>query len=66
MSDPIQKHSLDDGLRPGDPDVSVRFADCPVIRLAKQGLSINLPRMCEPPKDEILQELLAAFRRAEE
>ena len=26
---------------------------------------IDLPRMCEPPKDEILQELVASFRRIE-
>ncbi len=66
MSDEIQKRALDHGFRPGNPSVSVRFPESPLLRYAKQGLRIDLPRMCEPPKDRILQDLLASFRRLEE
>jgi len=66
MSDPIQRHALDHGFRPGNPSVSVRFAESPLIRNAKHGLRIDLPRMCQPPKNDALQELLASFRRIEE
>jgi serine/threonine protein kinase len=66
MSEPIQKHALKHGFRPGNPDVSVRFPQSPLLRLAKHGLRIDLPRMCEPPNDDILQKLLILFRRIEE
>jgi serine/threonine-protein kinase len=66
MSDDIQKRALEHGFRPGNPNVSVRFPESPLLRHAKRGLRIDLPRMCEPPKDRVLQELLASFRRIEE
>jgi ABC-type sulfate transport system substrate-binding protein len=66
MSEPIQKRALEHGFRPGNPSVTLRFPESPLLRHAKQGLKIDLPRMCEPPKDEVIQELLASFRRIEE
>jgi Ca-activated chloride channel family protein len=65
MSDEIQKRALEHGFRPGNPNVSIRFPESPLLRHAKQGLKIDLPRMCEPPKDRVLQELLASFRGIE-
>ncbi len=65
MSEPIQKRALDHGFRPGNLDVSVRFPESPLIRLARHGLRIDLPRMCEPPKNEVLQDLLASLRQVE-
>jgi Ca-activated chloride channel family protein len=62
MSEPIQKRALEHGFRPGNPSVSVRFPESPLIRHALQGLKIDLPRMCEPPSDDVLQELLASCR----
>jgi hypothetical protein len=66
MSAPIQKHALEHGFRPGNPDVSVRFEESPLIRQANHGVRIDLPRMCEPPKDEVLQALLALSRRIDD
>jgi len=66
MSEPIQRNALEHGFRPGNPSVSVRFPTSPLIRNAKHGLRIDLPRMCQPPKNDAIQELLAAFRRIEE
>ena len=66
MSEPIQKRALEHGFRPGNPDVSVRFPESPLIRHAGQGVRIDLPRMCEPPRDEVLQELLTLSRRIED
>jgi serine/threonine protein kinase len=54
MSEPIQKRALDHGFRPGNPDVSIRFPESPLIRHASHGVRIDLPRMCEPPRDEVL------------
>ena len=66
MSEPIQKRALEHGFRPGNPLVSVRFPESPLVRHASHGVRIDLPRMCEPPKDEVLQELLALSRRIED
>jgi serine/threonine protein kinase len=66
MSEPIQKKALDHGFRPGNPAVSVRFPASPLIRHASQGIKIDLPRMCEPPNSEVVEELLASSRRLEQ
>ena len=66
MSEPIQKRALEHGFRPGNPSVSVRFPESPLIRHARQGLTIDLPRMCEPPTDLVMQGLLSSVRRIEE
>jgi Ca-activated chloride channel family protein len=65
MSEPIQKRALDHGFRPGNPEISIRFAGSPLIRHSSHGVRIDLPRMCEPPRDDVLQELLASSRRFE-
>jgi hypothetical protein len=61
MSQPVQERALEHGFRPGNPEVSVRSADSPLLRHAKQGLRIELPRMCEPPRANIVKKLLASF-----
>jgi Bacterial extracellular solute-binding protein len=66
MSEPIQKQALEHGFRPGNPAVSVRFPDSPLLRHAKNGLRIDLPRMCEPPKSEVLQSLLTSFKQIDD
>jgi serine/threonine-protein kinase len=62
MSEPIQRRALEHGFRPGSTAVSPRFPDSPLVRHAGQGLRIELPRMCEPPSNEVVRELLAAAR----
>jgi serine/threonine-protein kinase len=66
LSAPIQKRALEHGFRPGNPAVSVRFPESPFIRNDKHGIRIDLPRMCEPPKNEVVQDLLDSFRRIED
>lgn len=59
MSTSVQIRALEHGFRPGNPEVSVRSGDSPLIRHAEQGIKIDLPRMCEP-RAETLKELLAS------
>jgi eukaryotic-like serine/threonine-protein kinase len=66
MSAPIQERALEHGFRPGNPAVSVRFPESPFIRNTEHGIRIDLPRMCEPPKDQVVQDLLDSFRRIED
>jgi serine/threonine-protein kinase len=61
MSTPIQLQALEHGFRPGNPEVSVRRADSPFLRHAKQGMRIDLPRICEPPRAETVKKLVASF-----
>ncbi len=65
MSEPMQRRALEHGFRPGNPEVSVRFAESPLIRHAAHGILIDLPRMCEPPRAEVVKSLLAAYGRLE-
>ena len=65
MSEPIQRRALEHGFRPGNPDISVRFADSPLLRHAQDGLQLHLPRMCEPPPAETIKKLLTVSAQAE-
>jgi ABC-type sulfate transport system substrate-binding protein len=65
MSKPIQLRALEHGFRPGSPEVSVRSPDSPFLRHAKQGMRIDLPRMCEPPRAETVKKLVATFGTGE-
>ncbi len=60
MSEPIQRRALEHGFRPGNPDISVRSADSPLLCHAEHGLQIHLPRMCEPPRADDHQEIAQA------
>jgi Ca-activated chloride channel family protein len=66
MSEPIQRRALEHGFRPGNTSVSVRNPDSPLVRHANRGLQIELPRMGDPPTNEVVRELLAASRRVEQ
>jgi serine/threonine-protein kinase len=65
VSESIQRKALEHGFRPGNPTVPVRFADSPLVRHEAQGLTIDLPRVCEPPRAEVINDLIASFRRIE-
>jgi serine/threonine-protein kinase len=65
MSEPVQKQALEHGFRPGNPEVSVRYPQSTLVRLDHQGLKIDLPRMCEPPKADGIKKLLSTFSRIE-
>jgi ABC-type Fe3+ transport system substrate-binding protein len=65
LSEPIQKQSLDHGLRPGNPQVPVKFPESPLVEYEKYGLQIDLGRTCEPPKAEVINNLLAGWQRSQ-
>jgi serine/threonine protein kinase len=65
MSEPIQRRALEHGFRPGNPDVPVRFPTSPLVRHEAEGVKLDLPRMCEPPQADVVNDLLASFRRIE-
>jgi ABC-type Fe3+ transport system substrate-binding protein len=66
MSEPIQKLALEDGFRPGNSSVSVRYTGSPLLANERQGVRIEIPlRLCEPPRADVLSSLLSSFQRAQ-
>jgi Ca-activated chloride channel family protein len=63
LSEPIQKESLVHGFRPGNPNVAIRFPESPFVVYGKYGIQLDLQKICEPPKAEVLNNLLASWQR---
>jgi ABC-type Fe3+ transport system substrate-binding protein len=62
-SEPVQRKSLTHGFRPGNPAVPVRVPDSPFTLYQRFGLKIDLGTVCEPPRAEVLNNLLAGWER---
>jgi Bacterial extracellular solute-binding protein len=65
LSEPTQKQSLDHGFRPGNPQVPVKFPESPLFQYQKYGLQINIGATCEPPKAEVINNLLAGWQKSQ-
>src|SRR5499433_932250 len=65
LSEPIQKQSLVHGFRPANPNVPIKFADSPFVLYANYGVQVDLQKICEPPKAEVVNNLLASWQRAQ-
>jgi Ca-activated chloride channel family protein len=65
LTEPIQKEALAHGFRPGNPAVPVRFAGSPFVDLASYGVQVDLAKVCEPPRSEVVTNLLASWQRAQ-
>lgn len=63
LSEPIQRQALVHGFRPGNPAVPVRTPDSPFVTYQRFGLSVDLGDTCEPPKAEVINNLLAGWQR---
>jgi len=65
MTEPVQKESLKHGFRPGDPNVPVKFAESPFTVYERYGLQIEPGSTCEPPRAEVINNLLAIWQRSQ-
>jgi len=65
LTEPIQKESLAHGFRPANPNVPVKFADSPFSLYAGNGVQVDLQKICEPPKAEVVNNLLASWQRTQ-
>jgi len=63
LSEPIQRESLKHGFRPGNPTVPIKFPESPFVAYERFGLRIDLGEICEPPKAEVINNLLAIWQR---
>jgi len=65
LSDRIQRESLVHGFRPANPSVPVKFADSPFVKYADYGVQVDLQKICEAPKAEVVNNLLQSWQRAQ-
>ncbi|KAF0225292.1 MAG: hypothetical protein FD167_4910, partial [bacterium] len=65
LTDPIQKQSLVHGFRPANPNVPIKFPESPFTLYEKYGLRIEPGSTCEPPKAEVINNLLALWQRSQ-
>jgi hypothetical protein len=65
LTEPVQKESLKHGFRPGDPNVPIKFAESPFTVYERHGLQIEPGSTCEPPKAEIITNLLTMWQRSQ-
>lgn len=63
MSEPVQKQALTHGFRPGNPSVPVVFPESPFVAYQKFGLRNDIGQVCDYPKGEVINNLLAAWQR---
>jgi len=63
LTEPIQKESLKHGFRPANPNVPIKYADSPFELYAANGIQVDLQKICEPPKAEVVNNLLASWQR---
>ena len=47
-----------------EPNVSLKGADSPFTLYSSQGLRIEIPSVCEPPKGDAITNLLTGWQRA--
>ena len=65
LSEPIQKESLVHGFRPANPNVPVKFPDSPFVRYADYGIKVDLAKICDPPRAEVVNNLLQSWQRSQ-
>ena len=65
LSEPVQKESLNHGFRPANPNVAVKFPDSPFLKYAGYGIQVDLQKICEPPRAEVVNNLLQSWQRSQ-
>jgi len=65
LTEPIQKESLNHGFRPANPSVPVKFPDSPFVKYADYGIKVDLAKICEPPRAEVVNNLLQSWQRSQ-
>jgi ABC-type Fe3+ transport system substrate-binding protein len=65
LSEPIQKESLVHGFRPANPSVPVRFPDSPFVKYTDYGIRVDLAKICDPPRAEVVNNLLQSWQRSQ-
>jgi len=65
LTERIQREALVHGFRPANPNVPVKFPESPFTTYAGNGVQVDLQKICEPPKEEVVNNLLASWQRTQ-
>jgi ABC-type sulfate transport system, periplasmic component len=65
LSEPIQRGSLAHGFRPANPNVPIKFVDSPFVKYADYGIRVDLAKICDPPRGEVVNNLLQSWQRSQ-
>ena len=65
LTEPIQRESLVHGFRPANPNVPVKFPDSPFVKYTDYGIKVDLAKICEPPRAEVVNNLLQSWQRSQ-
>ncbi len=65
LSEPIQKESLTHGFRPANTNVPIKFPESPFVLYQPYGIAVDLGKICDPPKAEVVNNLLASWQRSQ-
>jgi len=65
LSEPIQKESLTHGFRPANPNVPVKFPESPFVKYVDYGIRVDLAKICDPPRGEVVNNLLQSWQRSQ-
>jgi len=63
LSRPIQERALTHGFRPANLQVPILSPDGPFVKNKRYGLEVDVDRICEPPKAEVINNILAGWQR---
>jgi len=56
---------LNHGFRLANPNVPVKFPDSPFVKYADYGIKVDLGKICEPPRAEVVNNLLQSWQRSQ-
>lgn len=65
LSDTIQREALTHGFRPANTNVPIRFPESPFVQFAGNGVQVDLQKICEPPRAEVVNNLLESWQRTQ-
>lgn len=66
LTEPSQRQAaLVNGFRPANTDVPIRFPESPFEKFASYGIGIEINQVCEPPRAEVVRNLLELWQRTQ-
>ena len=65
LTERIQREALVHGFRPANPNVPIKFTGSPFDTYAGSGVRVDLQKICEPPKAEVVNNLLSSWQRTQ-
>ena len=51
--------------RPANPNVPIKYSDSPFVKYADYGIKVDLAKVCEPPRGEVVNNLLQSWQRSQ-